>query len=113
MTLVTTIDFGAYQLRLRVLKPDAEVEVARPAYGARDFVMDFMALGAKVRAPERTPSGEDYGIAVNLLRKYEKTVLLEYARLFWSRYSQPIFDNPRTGMLKLFTSRIPDIAREA
>lgn len=108
----TTIDFGKYKLRIRVLKPEAEMEVAPVVYGARAFVVDFQALGDKVRAPHRTPSGEDFGIAANLLRKYGKETLLTYAYHFWHSYSQPLFDNPQLGMMKLFTSRIPDIARE-
>ena len=111
---VTRIDYGNYILRLRVLRPDAEVTTtpASSIYNGRAFWDDFMALGRKVKAPPRTPDAEDFRHANRLLKQHGKVRLLEFARLFWSRYSSPVFERPETHVMRLFAARIPDIIRE-
>lgn len=111
MSEITLIEYPKFTLRVRVLKPDAEVE-ADARYTVMDFWQDFTAAGRVVRAPIRPLTSEDAGIAHNLIKKYEPTLLRELARLFWSRYSQTVFDNPDTHTLRLFAARIPDIRKE-
>lgn len=86
--LVTHIEYPKYTLRIRVLRPDAEIEVegaGDDVYTARMLWRDFMDLGLKVKAPERQPGGAEYGIARNLLRKHDKARILEVARVWWQR----------------------------
>ena len=80
-------------------------------YGPREFVREFLALGLKVRAPRRLPAGVDYGLAVTLLRRYDRQTLLDYADKWWHAFAQPYFTDPTVSPMRLFASRIPDIER--
>lgn len=109
--MITIIEFPNYSLRVRVLKPDAAVEAA-DTYAVADFWRDFTDAGRKVRAPIRSMSSRDAGVAHNLLKKYQPPLLRELARIFWQKYSQPVFDKPELSAVLLFSARIPDILRE-
>ena len=112
--MLTWIDFGQYSYRIRVLKPGADVGTTTkvPTYNALALWRDFLEVGSHVQAPQRAPTGEDLGIANNLLRRHKRERLLELARLFWLRYSSPIFEKQETHMMRLFAARIPDIEAE-
>lgn len=109
----TIIEYPRFSVRLIVVRPEAEVEDTdpAPAYGPREFVRDFIKAGAQVRAPHRQPSGIDYGLAVTLLRKYDRATLMDYADTFWHTFAEPYFRDPTVSPLRLFVSRIPDIER--
>ena len=113
--MFTWFDFGRYTYRIRILKPEAEVdaeETSAPGYNAIALWKDFLEVGSHVRAPQRPPTAEDLGIANRLLRRYKRDELLEFARLFWSRYSSPVFEKQEGHMMRLFAARIPDIEAE-
>lgn len=108
----TTIDYGNYTVTVRVLKPDMEFEAAPEVYNGQAFWADFMKAGQVVKAPKRTATAEDYRHGNNLLRKYTREELKEYVRIFWNRYSQPLFENPDMPVMRLFVSRLPFIQKE-
>ena len=109
----TVIDYGDFRIRIKIRRPDAEVNTGEtskesPIKAAFDA---FNNLGAQVKAPTRAPTGEDFGILTNLLKKYDMETLMEYARLFWRGHSDPVFDRGYPAM-RLFAAKIPDIIRE-
>lgn len=105
----TRVAYPSFTLRLNVLRPDVEPVVNTPEYSVAMFWKDFMALGAKVHAPQRNPTSRDMGVAARLLKHHDRERLLEYARLFWLKYSDPFFTNPGSDVMVLFAARIPEI----
>ena len=97
---------------MRVLRPEVELEGTTKANTVMDFWRAFMELGAKVKAPNRSPSSQDFGIASRLLKKYDRETLLEFGRYYWQRYSQPYFDNPSLGLMVHFAHVLPNIEQE-
>lgn len=112
MTL--SIDLKTHTLRVKPTAyglshpPGADAE---PVYGPRELWYDFMQRGVAVKAPRFSPSGEDLRIAVSLLRKYPLDKMPTYVRLFWTRYSQPLFEGGDHPM-RLFAASIPKIRAE-
>jgi hypothetical protein len=112
MTTRTIIEYPRFDLCVTVVRPEAVIEGdAEVVSPVQQFVREFWALGAKVRAPNRRPAGVDYGLASTLLRKYDRAVLLDYADTFWHTFAEPYFRDPTVSPMRLFTSRIPDIER--
>lgn len=98
--------------RVRVLRPEVELEGTTKSNTVLDFWREFMELGAKVRAPQRSPSSQDFGIMSRLLKKYDRVTLLDFGRYYWQRKSQPYFDNTSIGLMVHFSHVLPDIERE-
>ena len=103
--------YPKFTLRLNVVRPDAEPELEPLTYTVGMFWKDFMELGAKVRAPQRPPTSRDMGVAARLLKHHDRERLLEMARLFWLKYSEPYFTSQRDVMV-LFAAAIPEIGRD-
>ena len=108
--MITRIIYPTYTLKIRVLKPEAELETERLTTSTQDFLTAFKALGLKSKAPLRPWQPDDYGIAARLLKTYDCTLLLEYSRLFWTLFSDPIYLRPDdTHIMRLFSSRLTEI----
>ena len=105
----TRIKFKNYTLRLNVRHPEIEPDEETKTQTVGDFYREFMRLGQSlVKAPQRNPSQRDLGIAKHLLTRYDHATLMECARRYWYRWSDPYFLEPRDVMV-LFAKVLPDI----
>lgn len=111
--MIVFIKFLRTTLRVRITHPEADLEPeAATVSPVQAFIRDFNEQAARVRAPKRGLQSEDYGIALRLLSKYGHDKLVEYAQIFWHRYSQPIFDDPNAHVMRIFAARIADLEKE-
>lgn len=110
----TTFNFPPV-LVMDVGRNDYEVTLKQaPESPVQEYLRFFMTEGAKVQAPVNRSSftSEDYGHARNLLKAYDKPLLVWATIEFWLKYSEPVFDRPDTNLLRLFHSRLPQIIAE-
>ena len=105
-----------WRIRLRPTPPPSdrregrESEPAARRQTAADFLSWWGARAEAVGLPRRRPTGEDFGIAARLLKKYGRDRLEKLAREFWLWHSEALRDYPH--QMRLFAAKLQEIEAE-
>lgn len=79
---------------------------------ARGMIELFNAEARRVRGPEQPLTGEAFGIAQRLAKRYTYEQMQKMTYVFWQRFSDPIYHEDSTHALRFFWTQLPLIVRE-
>jgi len=101
---VTRIDLGKQGVMVIDCKQPYRGTLPARRWGAREALNVFNTEATRVRGPEQPPTSEAFGIAQRMAKRYTAAQMQELSRMFWLRFSEPIYHEPGTHVLRYFHS---------
>ncbi len=111
----TTILDGRHTYEVTVVDPDRTVHVSGERSGksaSQEFLKWWAEEARRRKAPALRPTGEDFGIANRLLKKYGRERLEYLSKWFWRMASAPILEEGYPHQLRLFAAKLPEVEAE-
>ena len=106
-----SITFPKFDLRVTILREDAEVDVDEEAqFPLEEFHSEWTRLEQAFLGGPRAWFGEDWGRARNLVRRHGAPRLIGLAQFYWRRYAK--LDELGAHPMAEFSKALPLIRQE-
>ena len=110
---------GRYTLHIDLNQPFSLVKVARssandtPSWSWREILVIFNREATRLSGPTQATTPEAIGQAGRLAKHYTREQLTDMVHLFWTLYSEDVYDGSYGHPIRAFAAKAEVLAREA